>query len=369
MTRTVRVRRRNFNTMERRALWVSSDLSSFGGISTFVRNMQQTDLWRTWNIRHVATHCDGTKSARIAIFLKGIFFFLAELIGRRPDVVHLHTSERGSIVRKGVLVWISALFRVPVVLHMHGGAFSDFFEKSPRPIQAIVRRTLAQADAVVALGDTWADYFRGVSPAADVVMIPNSIRLATPQDLTTPGVVNVVFLGKVCEDKGTFILLEAWAQMLARSRIPQAKLKLAGQGELALAAERIEKLGIGGSVDVCGRLTPAAVSTLLADTHILVLPSLIECQPMSILEAMTRGICVVASTAGGIPEMIGDSDGLLVSPGDTKQLSDAMERVISDQELRCELGANGRKRVDADFNLDRVASRLDDLYLRLTLRP
>jgi glycosyltransferase involved in cell wall biosynthesis len=330
--------------------------------------MQQTDLWRTWNIRHVATHCDGTKSARIAIFLKGGLCFLAELIGRRPDVVHLHTSERGSIVRKGVLVWVSALFRVPVVLHMHGGAFSDFFENSPRPIQAVVRRTLAKADAVVALGDTWADYFRSVSPSADIVMIPNSIRLATPRDLTSTGVVKVVFLGKVCQDKGTFILLDAWAQMLGWSGVPPATLKLAGQGELTRASKRIELLSIGGSVEVCGRLTPAEVNKLLADTDILVLPSLVECQPMSILEAMARGICVVATTAGGIPEMIGPSDGLLVPPGDVTQLADAMARAITDQELRCELGANGRRRVAAEFNLDRVACRLNDLYLRLTLR-
>lgn len=330
--------------------------------------MQQTDLWQSWNIGHVATHSDGTKWARFSIFVKGALHFVSELMGKRPDIVHLHTSERGSILRKGALVWLSALFRIPVVLHMHGGAFPDFLDNSPRLIQAMVRRTLEKANAVVAPGDNSADYLRGVAPSAEIVMIPNSIRLAPQRDLASRDVVRVVFLGKVCEEKGVFILLDAWAKILRESRVLPATLKLAGQGELALASERIESLGIAESVEVCGRLAPAEVNDLLAGTDVLVLPSLVECQPMSILEAMARGICVVATTVGGIPEMIGDSDGLLVLPGNAEQLADAIELVISDQKLRCTLGANGRRRVVEDFNLDRVSHQLNDLYLRLTLR-
>lgn len=143
-----------------RALWVSSSLETYGGIATFVRNMSATPLWNEWHVRHVATHCDGTKLARIKIFTSGFVGFVVELILRRPEVVHLHTSERGSFVRKGILTWVSAAFRVPVVLHMHGGEFHEYFENAAPSVQRVIRATLVRADVVIALGDVWAKRLR-----------------------------------------------------------------------------------------------------------------------------------------------------------------------------------------------------------------
>ena len=88
-----------------------------------MRAMQQTPLWTDWNIRHVATHRDGSAAAKIAAFARGALLFVVELIRFRPGVVHLHASSGASFVRKGILFWISRLARVPVVVHMHGSGF------------------------------------------------------------------------------------------------------------------------------------------------------------------------------------------------------------------------------------------------------
>ena len=103
---------------ERRALWASTEAP--GGISAYVRVMQQTPLWTDWNIRYIATHRDGSAAAKITAFARGALLFIVELIRFRPDVVHLHAASKTSFVRKGILLWISRLAGVPVVVHMHG---------------------------------------------------------------------------------------------------------------------------------------------------------------------------------------------------------------------------------------------------------
>jgi glycosyltransferase involved in cell wall biosynthesis len=343
-------------------LWVSSSLSTYGGIATFVRNMRETGLWEEWNIRHVATHCDGTKLARIRIFTSGFVRFIAELLFHRPDLVHLHASERGSFVRKGILVWVAALFRLPVVMQMHGPEFHDYFENSRRPIQHMIRATLEQADAVVALGNKWAELLRDDAPRAHIEVVPNAIRQNVAVDLSAPGPVHVVFLGELCDRKGTSVLIDAWAEMLARPDIAPTKLTLAGWGEIDRARSQISALRVGDSVDVCGWLSAPEADQLLSKTHVLVLPSIQEGQPMAILEAMARGICVVSTVVGGIPEMIADSEGLLVNPGDVHELAGALAHVVNDPEARRLYGAHARQKVAQEFDLEVVAHRWDELY-------
>ena len=89
------------------ALWVSTSMSTHGGIASFVRTMRETPLWAEWNVRHVATHRDGSKADRVVAFVVAVPAFVKELICRRPSVVHIHMSSDGSFYRKSLLVWIS----------------------------------------------------------------------------------------------------------------------------------------------------------------------------------------------------------------------------------------------------------------------
>src|ERR1700739_1044798 len=101
-----------------RVLWVSTHTNTRGGVATYVRTIRQTQLWTDWNIRHVATHRDGSAWAKIRAFARGAALFVFELIRFRPSLVHLHSSADASFVRKGFLLWISRLAGLPVVLHI-----------------------------------------------------------------------------------------------------------------------------------------------------------------------------------------------------------------------------------------------------------
>ncbi|MGU3499857.1 glycosyltransferase family 4 protein [Mycobacterium sp. C31M] len=353
---------------EQRALWVSTSIDTRGGIASYVRAMQQTPLWREWNIRHIATHRDGSTMQKVTAFAIGTVQFLIELIRFRPDVIHLHASTRGSFVRKAILFWMSRPTRVPIVIHMHGSGFQGDYENSPRVVQAIVRATLGRADAFVTLGELWADRMRQIAPESRIVAIPNGVQLGRQVDQPAPDApTHVVFLGRIGTHKGTYNLLDAWAKLACEPGFSMvdrctARLTIAGDGDVERARKRIRELSLERSVEIHEWLSEKQVGELLDSAQVLVLPSRNEGQPMAVLEAMARGLCVIATAVGGLPEMIGDGCGVTIPPEDPEAITAALREVLADTEFRTRCGSAAHARVQAVFDTRTIARRLDALY-------
>lgn len=352
-----------------RVLWASTSLQTRGGITTFVHTMRATPLSAAWKIDHVATHRDGSVLARLLAFARGLISFLRLLLGHRPDLVHLHTAKDASVARKAALLWMARAVRVPVVLHIHAGEFGAFYDRMPRPVRWGIRRTLHRASAVVALGQLLTLRLQQIAPEARIVAIPNGIRVVGPGSRAGGSEpVHVVFLGQIGDAKGTFTLLEAWAKLVTNgSNLPSARLTIAGDGEVDRARAVVARLHLAGSVRVRSWLPASEVAELLGSAHVLTLPSRYEGQPMAVLEAMARGLCVVASSVGGVPELIEDgASGVLVPPDDVDALAMALRTVISDREMRDRLGDAALERARQTFDVDVIWRRFDGLYRELT---
>lgn len=310
--------------------------------------------------------------AKLTEFVRGALLFVFELLRRRPEVIHLHSSADASFVRKALLLWISQPLRVPVIVHMHGSDFQDYFQNSPSLIRSVIRRTLSQAAAVVALGEVWADRLRCIAPTARIAVIPNAVPTACRIEQPAPGEpVRVVFLGRIGERKGTFTVLDAWAKLLAANDFGanpsnMATLTIAGDGEVNKARQRIRDLALDEVVTVREWLAPDAVADLLDRAHVLILPSRNEGQPMAVLEAMARGLCIISSDVGGLAEMVGGGCGLIVPPDDVDTIAGALSVAIQDAELRTRTGAAAHERFSEKFDLDTVAGCIDTLYREVT---
>jgi glycosyltransferase involved in cell wall biosynthesis len=253
-------------------------------------------------------------------------------------------------------------------MHIHGSNFHEYYEKSPRTIQPVIRATLSRASAVVALGEGRATKLREIVPTARITVIPNAVRPARRAAQPAFGEpVHVVFLGRIGDRKGTFRLLDAWAEL---TRDPDfgagpgkaANLTIAGDGEVERARHRIRELCLEDTVQVRGWLSESDVGELLDRAQVLVLPSRNEGQPMAVLEAMARGLCVIASGVGGLSEMIGGECGVVVSPDDIDAIAAALRLVVHDHELRARYGAAAYARAVDQFDVRTVWRRLDALY-------
>jgi glycosyltransferase involved in cell wall biosynthesis len=94
-----------------------------------------------------------------------------------------------------------------------------------------------------------------------------------------------------------------------------------------------------------------------------VLPSDTEGLPLSVLEAMAVGLPIIASRVGGLPELVDDGkEGILVTPGDSEGLAEAIQRVIQDPLLRARLGQSARIRARGEFSLCATVQNYDRVY-------
>ncbi len=162
--------------------------------------------------------------------------------------------------------------------------------------------------------------------------------------------------------KGHATLFEA----LARVREPRVRLLCAGTGSLADAlAARRDATGLAERVRFLGHV--ADVPGLLAAVDAVVMPSRYEGLGVAALEAMAAARPVIATRAGGLPEVVGDDAGLLVDVDDVDGLTAAIVRLATNPQTAHALGAAGRARVASRFTLAAMAQGTRDVYRRLVL--
>ena len=191
------------------------------------------------------------------------------------------------------------------------------------------------------------------------VPIPNRVRRGSgPRPV-------VLCPARLVEVKGHRFLLEAW-QILQRRGL-DAELWLAGPGELRPRLETLSRaLGLTGSVKFLGAVPHDELLKIYAEARVsaVVLASVDlgsgvhEGIPVSLIEAMSYGIPVVATATGGTPELLVPGTGLMVPPADPTALADALQTLLRDGKLRERLGDSGRQRVLEAHDIFQVAAEL-----------
>jgi glycosyltransferase involved in cell wall biosynthesis len=165
--------------------------------------------------------------------------------------------------------------------------------------------------------------------------------------------------------KGHRYLLEAMAQV-ARS-VPEAVCVLVGDGPQRQSLERMaHALGVDGCVVFAGTLEEELKRAVIRMSRAVVLPSLSEGLPVSLLEAMALGKPVVACDVGGVREAVVDQvTGLLVQPADSEALANAIHRLVSDHALADRMGQAGRCHFEETFSMHGMVSQVEALYAEL----
>jgi glycosyltransferase involved in cell wall biosynthesis len=152
----------------------------------------------------------------------------------------------------------------------------------------------------------------------------------------------------------------------ALATLPEGSFEavIVGDGpDRELVEHEIAGLGLSGAVRLVGERSD--VTQLLADSDVFVLSSRSEGLPVAVLEAMAAELPIVASSVGGLGELVIDGEtGILVPAGDVKAFGAALGRLVADPELRRALGAAGRARAEAVFDVGAVQRAHIELYDR-----
>jgi glycosyltransferase involved in cell wall biosynthesis len=255
---------------------------------------------------------------------------------------------------------------VAMLCHLMGGPRYSFTVHGPEEFDAPAQLSLglkvrhsAFAVAISSFGRSqlfrWADFADW--PKIQIVhcgIEPDRF----PPPAPVPGAQRLVAIGRLSEQKGFTLLVEAMA--LAARRHPALHLVLVGDGELRHEIEAsLQRHGITNRVTLAGWQDEAGVRRELAAADALILPSFAEGLPMVIMEAMAAGRPVIATSIAGIPELVKPQTGWLVPAGDPVALAEAIDQLIATPaQTLTDMGQAGRARVMERHAIDGQAQRL-----------
>ncbi|MET4802857.1 glycosyltransferase involved in cell wall biosynthesis [Bradyrhizobium sp. LB11.1] len=288
----------------------------------------------------------------------GIPASFLDIISFRPDVVHCHEVPE---IYTSRLIQLLRPFRIPVVLTVHdaiphseGGSGTSAREDGWRG------RMRAAASVVTTHGDSCIADFRRASPdfTGEIVSSMHGVLMVPPTqaaDIESEPA-RILFFGRMWAYKGLDVFVDA-IDMLARRGVAHEAV-VAGRGpEMTRLAARMQAMPTVKMINAY--ISPADTGRLFQSATVVALPYKDATQSGVLASAYGNSRPVVASAAGGIPDVVTDGvNGLLVPPGDAGALADALERVLTSKPLAATLTAGARQTAEGLLNWDRIAERL-----------
>ncbi len=298
----------------------------------------------------------GRLGANLLLFPKGLWI---GRLARRLGAEHIHTQWATTTATMAMTA--SEVSGIPWSLTAHRGDIADNNLLAIKVARAGFVRYISES------GRKMAESLGVRHPPGKAVVIHMGVRIpplpaAWPATDRTPIALCPANLLPV---KGHRYLLEAMA--ILNRRGTECCLHIAGEGKLEASLRRLaEELSLGDRVRFLGqRLNDEILQWYRQGAvDMMVLPSidlgnhLHEGIPVSLMEAMAHRIPVISTDTGGIPELLHGDAGILVPPQDPVALADAMERLVRCPDLRRQLGASGRQRIEEEFAVGQTCSQL-----------
>lgn len=285
--------------------------------------------------------------------------YLAErLLALKVDHLHNHIGE-GSAVVAAVASHLSG---VPFSLTIHGPGEFDI------PTLLHLDKKIARARFTVAISEYGRSQLYRWSPPRDwhrirIVRCGVSPAFLDREPTPIPEAPRLVFVGRLAEQKGPLILIEAAAR-LAREGLP-FEVVMIGDGPMRnLIEEMIARGGLKGRIRLAGWMGGDGVREALLSSRALVLPSFAEGLPVVLMESLALARPAITTYVAGIPELVEPGRcGWLVPAGAVEPLADAMRDALTAPTDRLEaMGRDGAARVAERHDARKEAARLAELF-------
>jgi glycosyltransferase involved in cell wall biosynthesis len=322
-----------------------------GGMSAVVEGYRADGLFDRYPIRLIETNRNGSLWQRLCVWVPAYLTVCTLLLRRQVSALHSHMAMRGSFWRKLAFNVIARAFGVPVMAHLHGSEFKGFYAAQPAWRKRLIGAEFARCQRVLVLSEGWADFVRSIAPTARVSVLPNYVRVPALASEVRPGEgpITALFLGEIGARKGIYDLIPALSRALKSA--PHLRLQIGGSGELDKARAAAQDHQLDSHIDFAGWVVGERKIAALRAAHIYVLPSHNEGLPISILEAMSYGLPIIATRVGGIPELVREgTDGLLVDAGDIDALATALSTLAQNPAQRHRMGKAARDHVSQHFS-------------------
>jgi glycosyltransferase involved in cell wall biosynthesis len=281
--------------------------------------------------------------------------------------------NRVPLIRDALLLLCTRWLFRKTIFHFHAAGASELLPTLPWWFQAPVKRALHAPDAAIQLSPLTipdADFFK----AKRVFIVPNGVddlvldRLTLPAKRYLNSVVNLLYLGTVCESKGVLLLLESCCRLSEFG--VDYHLHVVGSFQPStferVVREKIQELKLEAKVTLHGQRTGDEKSSLFASSDIFCFPTHYEAEgfPCVIVEAMSFSLPVISTRWRGIPSIVVDGEtGCLIETKDSEALASKIGLLAGDKSLREKMGQEGRVRFESKFTRSKHLKMMSDVFL------
>jgi glycosyltransferase involved in cell wall biosynthesis len=335
------------------------------GLKVKTRSLPPLHARFTWRIDRVIRY--------LVSFVRVIRDARRLVIDEAPEVIHANSIRAGMVMAAATIG-----LDMPVIWHAH-----DILPHHPLSTAVRLFAAATQRNCILAVSKAVSDRFRGVilrplKRRVPIHVIHNAVDLERFQANTkarreirrTLGIrknqLVVGIVGQLTPRKGQLELIQAFAR--ASQEVKDVRLLVIGAAlfnrddeYLERLQREVESLGISEAVRFLGPRND--IPQLLQGTDLLVVNSHEEPFALTVLEGLSSGSAVLATSVGGTPEMIRHGhNGWLVKSRDLDALVEAMVKLLGDERLRRQLGSNGRQEADRRFSIERFLGEVEGLY-------
>lgn len=357
--------------LNKRILITAPNLNSTVNISGISAVVNEIFKYSNFNLIHfqVGKSDQSTRNyKRFVSILMSYFKFLIFIYRNKINIIHLNVPfEKFSLLRDIVYLIIGKIVNTRIVVHVHGGYYMSNICNNTI-LKIIIKTYLKFADTVIVLSLIESDFLSKYYSYKNAVVIPNSISIQMPptkieEIINMKKLQNILFFGRIDYNKGLQEIIHTLNRLVNDGL--KFQFHVCGTGP---DKERFIDSLNNSSINYIyhGTVSGTNKDEIFKKSYIFLLPSYYEGMPISLIEAMSYGCIVIASTVGSIPFVIQDNfNGMLVSPRSVDDLYFKTYLALENIEASKKIALNGYNSVYSNFNSLINIKKIDSVYSSL----
>ena len=341
-----------------KVLIVGTSKYTRGGITAVIKTQQQGEQWDKFHCKWIGYHVDRAAWIKVLYYAFAIIRYCINL----PfyQIVHFQFSLPTDARRSYYFFKIAKLIGKKTIIHLHCG------DQLPEIWSPMYEEMFTKCDMALVLSPSIkrkVEEYIGTNHRVEVLFNPcPTIESITPFEKREK---EILFAGTLNSNKGYADLIRGFAKIAKKH--PDWKVVFAGNGQVEQAKSLAQSLGVENQCQFLGWVNGEQKDAAFRRASVLCLASYQEGFPMAVLDAWAYGVPVVSTPAGGLIDIIQEGkNGLLFEAGNIDQMAEKLDRIISDDPLRKDIGGESRMLAYTTFNINTINNQLGDLYEELS---
>ncbi|MBI3802946.1 MAG: glycosyltransferase family 4 protein [Nitrospirae bacterium] len=316
-------------------------------------------------------HVDQPDLYDVFLFVKQFFRNGMLIVRERPALFYIPISQtRIGFIRDSLFILPALMMRSRVIVHLHGANFESLADQGgflwKRYLDFILRRVAR----FIVLGEMLRPIFGRWAAPDRISVVPNGViqekAEMSERRLSAQRPFRILFLSTLCRQKGLFVLLDAIPLIVREEK--DVGFEIAGpwasEDVRREAERRLTENGMTDRVRFVGQITGEEKRRFLRSGDLFIFPGVQqEGQPLTVLEAMSEGLPVVATDRGCLRETVAEGvTGFIVPPNSAEAIAEKVIHLIRHPGRRDQLAINAAKRVKESYTVEQFVFRLEEVF-------